>query len=333
VRRVVAALLGLWILTAAAPAAADHAADLRATRAHLAARQRSALYALYSSDSTIARARAAAATAGSRAQALSRQVTVAREEVAVARHNLDLSRHNLMLRLRAWYKNGGTVDPLELILTSKSIDDALSQDDAYQRITAQDQQVMDAARNAGQEYRSALTRVTTARSEALAEQRSAQAQVDQLVAEQQARRDLIAHLRQQRAGVSSQLSQLQATARQAAERTATLSAPASTPVSSPAPVPQATSVAAPSSGRQIVVSATAYSLPGHTSSGLPVGPGICAVDPSVIPMGTRFIVPGYGTCIAADRGSAIIGARIDLWFATFAQAAAWGRQTVTITLL
>ncbi len=329
-RRVVTALLGLWILTAAAPAAADHAADLRATRAHLGVRQRSALYALYSSDSAITRARNAAAAASSRAQVLAGQARVAREEAAVARHNLDLSRHDLMLRLRAWYKDGGTVDPLELILTSKSIDDALSQDDAYQRITAQDQQVMDTARSAGQEYQAALTRVTTARAEAEAEQRAAQAQVDQLVAQQEARRRLIAQLRQERASVSNRLTQLQATARLAAERTATLSAPAATPVSAPVPQPTAP---APTGGRQIVVSATAYSLPGYTSSGLPVGPGICAVDPSVIPMGTRFIVPGYGTCVAADRGTAIIGARIDLWFSTFAQAAAWGRQTVTITLL
>jgi 3D (Asp-Asp-Asp) domain-containing protein len=330
VRRVGTALLGLWIVTVAAPAAADHAAALRATRAHLDVRQRSALYALYSSDSAITRARSAAAAASSRAQALARQAQVAREEAAVARHNLDLSRHDLMLRLRAWYKSGATVDPLELILTSRSLVDALSQDDAYQRITAQDQQVIDATRSAGQEYRAALARVTTARAEAQAEQRAAQAQVDQLVAQQQARRTLIAQLRQQQAGVSSRLAGLQATARLAAERTATVSAAAATPVS--APVPQPTGPA-PSSGRQIVVSATAYSLPGHTSSGLPVGPGICAVDPSVIPMGTRFIVPGYGTCIAADRGTAIIGARIDLWFSTFAQAAAWGRQTVTITLL
>ena len=332
-RRVVTVLLGLWILTAAAPAAADHAADLRATRAHLGVRQRSALYALYSSDAAITRARDAAAAASSRAQVLARQAVVAREEAAVARHNLDLSRHDLMLRLRAWYKDGGTVDPLELILTSKSIDDALSQDDAYQRITAQDQQVMDSARSAGQEYQAALTRVTAARAEAEAEKRAAQAQVDQLVAQQEAHRRLIAQLQQERASVSNRLTQLQATARLAAERTATLSAPAATPVSAPvAPVPQAAAPAT-TGGRQIVVSATAYSLPGYTSSGLPVGPGICAVDPSVIPMGTRFIVPGYGTCVAADRGTAIIGARIDLWFSTFAQAAAWGRQTVTITLL
>jgi len=65
---------------------------------------------------------------------------------------------------------------------------------------------------------------------------------------------------------------------------------------------------------------------------MPVGWGIIAVDPSVIPLGTRMEIPGYGTGVAADTGSAVQGATIDLWFPTSAQALAWGRRTVTITL-
>ena len=76
------------------------------------------------------------------------------------------------------------------------------------------------------------------------------------------------------------------------------------------PAPPAPSLAA---GTTLSVSSTAYSLPGHTASGLPVGQGICATDPRVIPLGTRFDVPGYGSCVAADTGSAVIGATIDIW--------------------
>ena len=43
-------------------------------------------------------------------------------------------------------------------------------------------------------------------------------------------------------------------------------------------------------------------------------------------------VPGYGDAVAADIGSGIVGASIDLWFPTVAQANAWGRRTVTIVL-
>jgi 3D (Asp-Asp-Asp) domain-containing protein len=82
----------------------------------------------------------------------------------------------------------------------------------------------------------------------------------------------------------------------------------------------------------MVVSSTGYSLPGTTATGIPVGPGIVAVDPTVIPLGTRMTIPGYGEGVAADTGSAVKGADIDLWFPTLKQAVAWGRRTVTITL-
>ena len=82
----------------------------------------------------------------------------------------------------------------------------------------------------------------------------------------------------------------------------------------------------------MTVTSTGYSLPGRTSTGLPVGFGIVAVDPSVIPLGTRISIPGYGEGVAADTGSAIQGMTIDLWFPTLAQALGWGRRTVTITL-
>ena len=62
-------------------------------------------------------------------------------------------------------------------------------------------------------------------------------------------------------------------------------------------------------------------------------PGVVAVDPSVIPLGTRMAIPGYGLGIAADTGGAVVGSTIDVWFPTTAQALAWGRRTVTITVL
>jgi 3D (Asp-Asp-Asp) domain-containing protein len=82
----------------------------------------------------------------------------------------------------------------------------------------------------------------------------------------------------------------------------------------------------------LTVTATGYSLPGRTATGMPVGFGVVAVDPAVIPLGTSMTVPGYGEGVAADTGSAVTGNTIDLWFPTLADAMAWGRRTVTITL-
>lgn len=50
-----------------------------------------------------------------------------------------------------------------------------------------------------------------------------------------------------------------------------------------------------------------------TASGDPVGPGSIAVDPSVIPLGTRLFVEGYGPGVANDRGSKVRGRHVDLW--------------------
>jgi 3D (Asp-Asp-Asp) domain-containing protein len=85
-------------------------------------------------------------------------------------------------------------------------------------------------------------------------------------------------------------------------------------------------------GHSLTVVATGYSIHGHTATGAPTGWGVVAVDPSVIPLGTRLTIPGYGSGVAADTGSAVQGATIDLWFPTVAQARAWGRRTVTISL-
>lgn len=95
-------------------------------------------------------------------------------------------------------------------------------------------------------------------------------------------------------------------------------------------VAPASSAEAPS--YKLRVEAVGYSLPGRTATGLPVGKGIVAVDPKVIPLRTRLFVPGYGRAIAADVGSAIKGRIIDLWYPTVAAARAWGRKSVVITV-
>ena len=81
----------------------------------------------------------------------------------------------------------------------------------------------------------------------------------------------------------------------------------------------------------LVVDAVAYHLPGRTASGLPVGVGVIAVDPTVIPLGTRVFVPGDGPAVAADVGTAIKGNIIDLWMRPRRRHSP-GRRTVTITV-
>jgi 3D (Asp-Asp-Asp) domain-containing protein len=87
----------------------------------------------------------------------------------------------------------------------------------------------------------------------------------------------------------------------------------------------------------LVMVATAYA-PGagagwRTATNRKAGYGIVAVDPRVIPLGTRLYIPGYGYAIAADTGGAIKGNRIDLCFNTCSEAIRWGRREVKVYIL
>jgi len=86
-------------------------------------------------------------------------------------------------------------------------------------------------------------------------------------------------------------------------------------------------------GDTLKVKATAYAGHQQTYTGVKTRHGICAVDPDVIPLGTRFRVPGYGTCLAADIGGAVKGAFIDIWVKSDRAAGRWGVRTVTIRFL
>lgn len=66
---------------------------------------------------------------------------------------------------------------------------------------------------------------------------------------------------------------------------------------------------------------------------LHVDPMAIAVDPSVIPLGTKLYVEGYGEAIASDTGGAIKGNIIDLHFSDVSQCINWGRRQVSVTIL
>lgn len=72
---------------------------------------------------------------------------------------------------------------------------------------------------------------------------------------------------------------------------------------------------------------------GYTAIGVKAKKGVVAVDDRVIKMGTRMYIPGYGFAMAADRGSAIKGNRIDLCFETYAEAKRWGRRKIKVYIL
>lgn len=81
---------------------------------------------------------------------------------------------------------------------------------------------------------------------------------------------------------------------------------------------------------------TAYAQRGPTTFGgydHPAGPGVVAVDPSIIPPGTELYIPGYGYGTAWDTGGLIKGKRLDVWMPTRKECFQWGKRKIEVTIL
>jgi 3D (Asp-Asp-Asp) domain-containing protein len=95
-------------------------------------------------------------------------------------------------------------------------------------------------------------------------------------------------------------------------------------------------------GKTLTVQATAYTAEcegcsGVTYTGVDLNSNpdakVIAVDPDVIPLGSKVYVEGYGEAIAADIGSAIKGNKVDVFIPNLDKAIEWGSRTINITIL
>ncbi|MED0992932.1 MULTISPECIES: cell wall-binding protein EntD [Bacillus] len=121
----------------------------------------------------------------------------------------------------------------------------------------------------------------------------------------------------------------------------------SKPVEKAKPVAKSTETSAPAGGREITVEATAYTANpsengtyggrvltamGHDLTANP-NMKVIAVDPKVIPLGSKVWVEGYGEAIAGDTGGAIKGNRIDVLVGSDGSANSWGRKSVKVKVI
>ncbi|EEK53657.1 hypothetical protein bcere0016_50280 [Bacillus cereus 95/8201] len=133
-----------------------------------------------------------------------------------------------------------------------------------------------------------------------------------------------------------------------AKAVAPAKAPAAQAKQAAKPAVKAANTSAPAGGRELTVVATAYtahpSENGGTYGGrvltamghdLTANPNMkmIAVDPKVIPLGSKVWVEGYGEAIAGDTGGAIKGNRIDILLGSDSAAKKWGRKTVKVKIL
>jgi len=333
-----AALVLILVSASSGAASGPSKASLEAQDAALAAKSRAAVLGLYSLDQRLADAQARLTTLHVQLGTLAAERRTLTTETAIARRDTRIAQQHLAGRLRQLYEQG-TVGPLEILLGARSLDEALASLSSLKSIANQDTAVLNEVTSARARFQT-MSSELAARAASLAAAQSAEAQTTAGLAQAQAARSgYISSLAAQRRLTEGQIAALEARARAAQIRSAALThAPVDTttfvstngppPILSPSPYPPQPI----GGGTQLTVVATGYSLQGTTATGLPVGWGVAAVDPSVIPLGEHMIVPGYGNAVAADTGGAIVGDTIDLWFPTIAMADAWGRRLVTITV-
>jgi 3D (Asp-Asp-Asp) domain-containing protein len=337
---VVAAVLLAVEGAGTAPAPGSSAATLSAAATSLADRERRALLDLYAAASALERARVEQEQLSLRSAELARAEDAAQRQSAIVRRAYATSQRRIAALLRARYVQGEP-DALAIFLGASSLDDVLDAIDVMRRTTRQNASLARQARARAVALRSVQARLARQRAALATAQDAASVAVIRLEGARDDRARTVASLRRQGDITAARLAALQTQAQAAREQSKAVNTsppPASPPTTStaasaetappePAPAP------APASGtRTLVVDAVAYHLPGRTASGLPVGVGVIAVDPTVIPLGTKVFVPGYGPAVAADVGTAIKGNIIDLWMPSTPQARAWGRRTVTMTI-
>jgi len=286
----------------------ERAQELRNENSVLTGEARATWLSSVTLSTRLDQTRAALVRFEARREAISAQRAEAEHSLHLARRTLRVSQRRLADRLRLLYEQGPT-DPMSVLVGATSVDDAISRIENLHRIAGLDREVIDSAKAARAHLTSVTQRLATAEARARETEAATAATVVALESAQREQAARLASLNAQHSANTSQISTLESRARELAA------------IPSPG-----------RSGRTLTVVATGYSLSGHTSTGVPVGYGIVAVDPGVIALGTKLTIPGYGEGVAADTGGAVAGSHIDLWFPTEAEALGWGSRTVTVTL-
>ena len=319
----VVAICMLLPSAALSPGAAASESVTAAAQAH-----EEAVVRLLILERRVADAETALAQAETRRLRSQKEATDSLERADRAAVDLATARQRYADRVVDAYKTGD-FGWLELLFGSDDFSQFISRAVLVGKILAQDEALADQVEQAQASAEEAAAGARTAAAEQAA-------QVNRLRA---VRDDLEAANKEQSALVDSlgdRLAAARTAARAAAQRMAEVNKnvprvetrptiTTTTPVRTPEPPSSRT-------GRQLTVKSYAYALRGTTATGISVAPGVIAVDPRVIPLGTRLYVPGYGEGIAADTGGDIKGNTIDVWMSSAQAASDWGIKRITITV-
>lgn len=316
----------LLISTAWATPADDAASDgssggLEAQASELDASYNEALANLVAVDSEVDRYGSEIASASERRGQVQSDIESEQQRLNDLHDQIATQRAALEKRLCTTYKSDD-IGYLDVILGAGDFNEFLNRVDMVTMIADDDRQLIEAINAARQTEEDKLSTLSQKQGELdglITELSDAQASLLDAQAEQQS---TVAGIEAEMQDNQSQLDALRAEASAIEDRMDEIQDSADEGGDDSPP---------PAGGTSMTMTATAYCLTGTTATGMPVGRGVIAVDPSVIPLGTRVHVSGYGDAIAADIGGAINGNIIDVWLPC-ADAYAWGTRTVEVTI-
>ena len=255
----------------------------------------------------------------SRSAGLSEEIENVTAEVDAGRVKLSAKRRALALRARSMYVNGRASN-IEMLLSSEDFSDFLSRTDLVRKVTTQDAKMIESVRSASERLEASLAELGRKKSEVDGAKKDLSERKSRLEDARTERNLVLARAGEQREAVERRTGEIESKMRE---------------LNPPRPSDPVTGTP---TGRYLTMMATAYSplepgLSESTASGMRAQRGVVAVDPRVIPLGTRVHVEGYGNAIAGDTGSAIKGMRIDLCFDTLEEVEAYGWRVVRVEIL
>lgn len=253
----------------------------------------------------------------SRSELLESRIETTSSRIEERRARLAVKRQALAARARSLYVNGRT-SKLAMLVSSSDVSDYMNRADMLEKVAKRDASLIADTKRESDQLKASLARL-----------KSDKREIDNVTADLSSRQERLEESRSERASV---LAAAGAKSQQVASQASKVEAKIDQ-INPPAPVNGRPT------GKVMMMVATAYcplepGLDESTASGMRATKGVVAVDPRVIPLGTRLNVEGYGNCIAGDTGSAIKGNRIDLCFDTLEEMDAFGGyQTLRVEIL
>lgn len=270
---------------------------------------------IVSLDSEVKALNSKLATLEGKSSSLRARISSLNDEIAAKRKRLAVKRKALALRVRSMYINGKS-STLTMLLTSDDISEFIQRNEYVDKVNKSDSDLVVTVKNEASSLEASASELNKKATEVSSLASDLRARKDRLVKSKAEKEQLLAQAGAKAAAVQAQ----------------------STRVETKMVQMNPTGVTGNRTGHVLIMVATGYSpqepgLTDSTATGLRAQHGVIAVDPRVIPLGTRVNVEGYGNAIAGDTGSAIKGNRIDLCFDTLAECNSYGKRTVKVEIL